>query len=221
MKINKKKKDTHIIEEELIEGKIKKLKTTFLIVIIITLLISAAVIFSISYPMNECSKDSHEHITGNGKLDFSFRVEPEVINASDKSTVLVFLFTLKNIGNTSIRVIAPIMQFTIQVLIIDSHGKPVTSNFGDPVFGDVYDEDTIILTSPKLDYYINTSIAEHWHIYSTVLGYIYNHPDNYTIKAIYTTHFFDDDVNGKKLNKISLEYWHGSVESNSAVLQAY
>lgn len=208
-------------KEEIIEKKVRRIKTISVIMVIIITLVFSAIIISIYYSMNQCLNNGSENIMGTGELKFSLLINPIKITASDRNTSLVLIFTLKNVGNNNVRIIPPMMHFTIIVNITNSKGNRITANFGDPIYGNIYNKDTIILYSPKWCNYLNTSIAEDWYIYMPLQGEIYNNPDNYTFKAMYTTHFFDNDSNGKKLNKITLEYWHGSVESNSVVVTAY
>jgi hypothetical protein len=201
---------------------LRRMRIVFIIAVILVIIL--AMISTFSYDLStKCQNENTAkgNASGRGNLKLTLLLFQSRINDSDENNSLTFFLKLQNIGDTDIRVIPPMLIYTYRVSIKDSQGKGVFYNWGDALWSDLEDRDTIVLDSPQGQVtYINASETEsHFTIYLTLSG-IYRHPGNYAFAAAYSTYDFDKGTT-KDLNKITLDYWHGNLTSNSVTLQAY
>jgi hypothetical protein len=210
------------IEDVTCTSEIKRMRNIFSSVIILILILSAMISTSIYFSYTKClnEKITPDVASGKGNLKFSLSLYPERINAYDQNTSLVFVFRLENIGDNNVRVLPPKSHYTISITVENSLGISVSIGSGDHLMTNIANNDTIILTR-YASLFRNASIIESYKPWSLTGTGILHNPDNYTIYATYTTYFFDEDNYGKQFNKVTLDYWHGNLTSNSVVLQAY
>jgi hypothetical protein len=162
---------------------------------------------------------NQNNVSGKGSLKFTIALYPERIDANDSKTILVFIFRLENVGDNNVRVLPPKHPHTIFITLKNSRGDVVPYEGGDYLLINITDNDTIALISHGRSLLRDASVTESSNPWSLFLTRILNKPDNYTFTATYTTYEFDNKL--KNFNKITLDYWHGNLTSNSVALQAY
>lgn len=199
--------------EEIIQKYIdqkKKNKVLFIFSIVVLFLLLSFILWEILNPLKSfCNQSTpKEDDLTDGELKLNLVVLPTYLHANEENT-LVLIFTIQNVGNTSVRVVLPARMISFKVT--GSNGQEFSlwaEGFYDPPNNS---ELIILLPSVSQPNRSSNSITGYDYGPYSLTGF-FNRPDNYTFTAIYNVEYPYDRY-------VTLAHWRGTIVSNEVILK--